>query len=465
MFVVGTAFFWTLPRRSYFQYLLSSWDGQNLVAMNALYGLFLLGLGVIAALALAVRRFHKLAVVRTPAAVASAIGGMAVGGLAIYATPFAGAIGVVLAIAGAVLCSMGFGALVFAWGEITAKLPGRELFVDSFLGFGLSFVLLMASVLPSWVFVSLSVGAPVVSGLCLWGFVRSAGDSAKVALTDARPLARCVPLGLILVLVLTLLIGGVIRGLTYPATFSETAILDPIATNAISFVFALCLCLAVSLSSHMERSVYSLWIAVVSFFLCGLLLVATVGSQWAMLGKGLIIIGRSYCAFFLWLVLVDAARRNRVFPERLLAAFFLFPEIVASAISYCILPLCAEMLSPALEGLDVSIFALLSCMLLVVASLVFLRSCLFSGGSTGSEAEAPDAFSRACTAIAEAYGLSVREAQVMEYVGQGLSAKVIAERLFLSVNTVQTHTKNIYRKVGVHTKQELIALIADRRFE
>ena len=182
-----------------------------------------------------------------------------------------------------------------------------------------------------------------------------------------------------------------------------------------------------------------------------------------MLGKGLIIIGRTYCAFFLWLVLLDAARRSGVVPLRLLSAFFLVPEIVASAISYCVLPLCAKVLSLSLAGVDPSVFAALSCLLLVVASFVFLRSCLFSGAASPADGEVARPFSEACAAVAAAYGLSAREAQVMEYVGQGLSAKVIADRLYLSVSTVQTHTKNIYRKVGVHTKQELIALIGEQR--
>lgn len=33
---------------------------------------------------------------------------------------------------------------------------------------------------------------------------------------------------------------------------------------------------------------------------------------------------------------------------------------------------------------------------------------------------------------------------------------------FVSESTVKTHIKSIYAKLGIHSKQELIALIADR---
>lgn len=464
LFVVGMAFFWTLPRRSYFQNLFSGWDMQNQEAMNAIYGLFLFGLGVAAILVLLARRGRAAAAAQSFRAVMLVSMAMVVGGGLIYSAPFMGAVGLGLAALGSLLCAIGFAQLAFAWGFVSVRLRGREMFVSSFLGFALSFVLLMVAVLPQWVRVGLSLVAPLASGCCAAVLVRGTQAEGRVLpLRDVRRFAHGVPAGLVAVLVLVLLIGGVIRGLAYPASFSDTGVLDPVAFNGISFIFALCLCLVVSLSSQIEKSVYSIWIAIVSFFVCGLLLVAAVGSQWMMLGKGLIIIGRTYCAFFLWLVLLDAARRSGVVPLRLLSAFFLFPEIVASAISYCVLPLCAKVLSLSLAGVDPSVFAALSCLLLVVANFVFLRSCLFSGAASPADGEVARPFSKACAAVAAAYGLSAREAQVMEYVGQGLSAKVIADRLYLSVSTVQTHTKNIYRKVGVHTKQELIALIGEQR--
>jgi LuxR family transcriptional regulator, maltose regulon positive regulatory protein len=52
--------------------------------------------------------------------------------------------------------------------------------------------------------------------------------------------------------------------------------------------------------------------------------------------------------------------------------------------------------------------------------------------------------------------LSDREEAVLRYLPTVLSKAEIASELFVSVNTVKTHTKNIYRKLGVGTRTEAV---------
>lgn len=49
----------------------------------------------------------------------------------------------------------------------------------------------------------------------------------------------------------------------------------------------------------------------------------------------------------------------------------------------------------------------------------------------------------------ENYELSDREREVLILVAQGCSSKEIADRLFISIHTVNTHRKNITRKTGI----------------
>jgi DNA-binding NarL/FixJ family response regulator len=44
--------------------------------------------------------------------------------------------------------------------------------------------------------------------------------------------------------------------------------------------------------------------------------------------------------------------------------------------------------------------------------------------------------------------LSQAEARVLRYLPTGLSMPEIADQLYLSVNTVRTHTRHIYDKLG-----------------
>ncbi|MCI9207151.1 MAG: helix-turn-helix transcriptional regulator [Adlercreutzia caecimuris] len=62
-------------------------------------------------------------------------------------------------------------------------------------------------------------------------------------------------------------------------------------------------------------------------------------------------------------------------------------------------------------------------------------------------------------AVRESFGLSAREAEVAELIARGNTVAHIAELLFVSENTVRTHSKRIYVKLGIHKRQELIELV------
>src|SRR5690606_23200776 len=53
--------------------------------------------------------------------------------------------------------------------------------------------------------------------------------------------------------------------------------------------------------------------------------------------------------------------------------------------------------------------------------------------------------------------LTVRERQVARLVAEGLSNARVAERLEMAEQTVGVHLRRIYRKLGVHSRNELLA--------
>lgn len=76
-------------------------------------------------------------------------------------------------------------------------------------------------------------------------------------------------------------------------------------------------------------------------------------------------------------------------------------------------------------------------------------------GSKGS-------FKRKCDEISETYLLSGREREVIQLLARGHNAAFIMNELCISKSTVKTHINHIYKKLDIHTQQELLNMMEDR---
>lgn len=84
---------------------------------------------------------------------------------------------------------------------------------------------------------------------------------------------------------------------------------------------------------------------------------------------------------------------------------------------------------------------------------------LFNGGSPMSPAIARKViahFSQQSKPEKEASILTPREKEVVQGLVDGLSYKMIADRVSISIDTVRHHIKNIYKKLHVNTKADVI---------
>lgn len=108
--------------------------------------------------------------------------------------------------------------------------------------------------------------------------------------------------------------------------------------------------------------------------------------------------------------------------------------------------------------------------LLVVSTLYFaflIAMALSAGWQVQERAaeEAPAAegergdFAARCRQQAESCGLSPREGEIFAYLARGHTPAFIAKTLVISESTVRTHAKNIYRKLGVSSREQLMQLV------
>lgn len=105
------------------------------------------------------------------------------------------------------------------------------------------------------------------------------------------------------------------------------------------------------------------------------------------------------------------------------------------------------------------------CLVLLTAFLVLF--CLFLAQETRTEQQGrtadelrPETFiHRRCDELAAEHGISPRETEVLYYLGRGYNHTYIARKLFVSENTVRTHVRHIYGKLGLSSREELLDLI------
>ena len=64
-----------------------------------------------------------------------------------------------------------------------------------------------------------------------------------------------------------------------------------------------------------------------------------------------------------------------------------------------------------------------------------------------------------CEEVGKQHGLTPRELEIMQLLCKGRTKAYIAETLYLTENTVKGHTKHIYSKLDVHSKQELMDMV------
>lgn len=225
-----------------------------------------------------------------------------------------------------------------------------------------------------------------------------------------------------------------------------------------------------------------LWNLSAVIALTGLFLVPIVGGEGSALALAFVFCAQTMTVMLLWLVLADVARHDARSPYAVFGAGWLAYSLPFAAGE-------AAGLIARHAGIATMALLLLGYVFTVVCLLVlnedtFEERRLFGdleaprvavegermaaaagedGGRAPDERTAGADAGRASSAapapslvLGERFGLTEREAEVAELMAGGRSKGYIAETLFVSENTVRSHAKHVYAKMGVHSRQELI---------
>lgn len=97
---------------------------------------------------------------------------------------------------------------------------------------------------------------------------------------------------------------------------------------------------------------------------------------------------------------------------------------------------------------------------LSIDDLFDIERRIAAAGADGAR-EKRGRFSRAIEGLAAEHGLSAREAEALRCLAMGYGSDCMAETMGAKVNTVRVHTHNVYVKLDVHSRGELMKLVDD----
>ena len=146
-------------------------------------------------------------------------------------------------------------------------------------------------------------------------------------------------------------------------------------------------------------------------------------------------------------------------------AFCFVPILVGVAVGAISAPLANGIAGDTLFLVSIACLSLFS----VFAGMLFSAASEYQGlleqttpvlEFPGGQVEGNDV-----STIAECYGLTTREAEVLELVFRGLTVSQMADELVISKSTVKFHITNILRKTESTTRQQMIEKLGGRKSE
>ncbi len=347
--------------------------------------------------------------------------------------------------------------VTFAWCSAVVALGVRSGIATVALTYVLGCLLSPLVMLPSPLHELFEIAAPTLSGL-LWTWSPARQDEG---ISYSPSSLKNFPVLAIVLCGIFYCASGSLRDYIGYENFEASPEFNELVPTIVYAGSALVLFVALRTGFRQGTSWQSFYtalvVAVIFFFAC--LFTVVLGAVPSARG-GEILISASYMCFklLLWIFIVVVAGESNV---SVVTAFSLFFVTVATVFMFIVgtaLPTIVHLVGLDIYGNRQTILLVVAFALIVATLLVMLR---YISANERSVVEASHKTSRheALEAIAQAHRLTPREVDVASLVLQGHSLKMIAKLLYISDGTVQTHMKNLYRKLGLHSKQELIALV------
>jgi DNA-binding CsgD family transcriptional regulator len=357
-------------------------------------------------------------------------------------------------IASAAITGIGTSVLLNMWGGVLTRMQAR--YAPPRIALALLFssvISLLLPLLPFAVFATISSLLPIAS--CVLMFISSnSGEFADSQKSDVsgetgKGEGQSYPWHL----AVGLFSVGLPFGLLLGATFVRMNMGNEVPLICIAVNACISLVILVYLAIYNRNLGFStIYRFVLPITSSGLLLIIAFQSQFIVYGLLLVRIGYALFDILIWLQLQKVFSKTGTVKMLGLSKLCLDGGVLAG------LTLCRLVIN---QHPDILVYFVLGSAVLTLFTLpaVLTRRRIATSWflSPASSKESED-FDAACKTIAESAHLTNREIEIMALIARGRNGTYIQDKLFISLSTFQSHSKNIYRKLGIHSRQELLTL-------
>lgn len=366
----------------------------------------------------------------------------------------------------AVLMGCSAAAIMLVWGAYVSGLPTESSYLMVPAAFFLSCLLLcLKSSLPHAGVVAFDTATFAASALCWCVVARRAPAAAPQALrTDVfAQLRDAIPWRMVLVFFCCSLAGAFVE---FVATQSHAGVIGGSDTVMAAMASGILLLAVVWLVYLRHRDFTSIWPLFIIVLLGSLMILPVV--SWLDTGASLkLIVAEKRCLIvLLWVFLASTIFRNELAPVAVFGighvALQSLPNYLGQTAGNAVLA-CMPAISQDIAPLCI---AMAFVIIVAVILALFDKSLLLEGlrgqyaapEQPSQDPEGSNSLADSLERLARTYGLSQREVEVVELTLRGHTFTRISDELGVTLNTVRSHTRSIYRKLDIHTKQELIML-------
>ena len=307
------------------------------------------------------------------------------------------------------------------------------------------------------------VGAPVVSGACWW-LASGLSTAGRWEKTVEPPVVANLTALCVFAVVLNC-IGSVPIGFLQVGSGAYDPNVLTFVRDCLNIVLAVCLLLVVVMSRQFENVLIPSILVLAAFIFGGVAVASLVREDLFTVGVGCLAAGKSCFSILLFILAYVLGFRGsgRWGSARTFCVLLVLPTLASTFVWVRIVP---WMVSDAGIGYGDfwGVFSLLFggavCICLIgLLAFVAMRAPK-SAEHDGLQALSID---DAVAMIGESHRLTPREQELLGLLCEGNTFKRAGELLAMSPSTVQTHSKSIYRKLDIHSKQEAIDLVSAMR--